>query len=457
MVQERGGQVSERLLPQAVEVERSVLGAMLLSKEAIVEAVEILDETCFYRDAHRRVFQAIASLFDRDEPADQVTVAEELRRRKQLDEIGGASFVASLASGVATAANVNYHSRLVLEKALLRKMINLASQTATECYEGMDDVFTILDNAEQRIFSLSERRLGRTFLPLDEILRETLDELEKAHRREGTISGVPSGYGKLDEMLVGFQPSDLVVLAARPSMGKTALALNMARNAAVLHKQPVAIFSLEMSNRQLAQRLLCAEASVDSHKVRSHRLPDTDWGRLSSAVGRLAEAPIFIDDTPALGVFEMRAKARRLQVEHGIKLVIVDYLQLMSGPPRSENRQQEISFISRSLKALAKELNVPVLALSQLSRAVESRIDKRPMLSDLRESGSIEQDSDVVLFIYRAEQYRITEDDKGESTEGKAEVIIGKQRNGPTGVVHLVWLDRFARFENPAFEPEDQF
>jgi replicative DNA helicase len=456
MAQERTDQGVERLLPQAIDVEKAVLGAMLLSKEAIVEAVEVLDESCFYRDAHRKIYLAILTLFDRDEPADQVTVTEELLKRKQLEEVGGAFYLASLASGVSTTANVTYHAKIILEKALLRKMIHLASQTTTECYEGRDDVFTILDRAEQRIFSLSERRLGRTFISLEEILRETFDELEKAHRREGHIVGIPTGYIKLDEMLTGFQPSDLIVLAARPSMGKTALALNIARNAAVLYKHPVAIFSLEMSSRQLAQRLLCAEASVDSHRVRSHRLPDEDWGRLSTAVGRLADAPIFIDDTPALGVFEMRAKARRLQVEHGIKLVIIDYLQLMSSPPRMENRQQEISFISRSLKALSKELNVPVLALSQLSRAVESRTDKRPLLSDLRESGSIEQDSDVVIFIYRAEQYRIMEE-KGESTEGKAEIIIGKQRNGPTGTVHLVWLDKYARFENPAFEQEEPF
>lgn len=457
MAQERTGESAERLLPQAVEVEKAVLGAMLLSKEAVVEAIEVLDESCFYRDAHRKTFLAIRTLFDRDEPADQMTVAEELRRRKQLEEVGGAFYLASLASGVSTAANVTYHAKIVLEKALLRKMINLASQVTTECYDGRDEVVTILDRAEQMIFSLSEKRLGRTFMPLEEILRQTFDELEKAHRREGQLSGIPTGYTKLDEMLSGLQPSDLVVLAARPSMGKTALALNIARNAAVLYKHPVAIFSLEMSSRQLAQRLLCAEASVDSHKVRSHRLPDEDWGRLSSAVGRLADAQIFIDDTPALGVFEMRAKARRLQVERGIKLVVIDYLQLMASPPRIENRQQEISFISRSLKALAKELNVPVLALSQLSRAVESRTDKRPLLSDLRESGSIEQDSDVVIFIYRAEQYRIKTDEKGESTEGKAEILIGKQRNGPTGIVRLTWLDRYARFENPAYEQEEPF
>ncbi|MBI4531435.1 MAG: replicative DNA helicase, partial [Candidatus Latescibacteria bacterium] len=264
MAQERTDQSAERLLPQAVDVEKAVLGAMLLSKEAVVEAVEVLDESCFYRDAHRKIYLAILTLFDRDEPADQVTVTEELLKRKQLEEVGGAFYLASLAGGVSTTANVTYHAKIVLEKALLRKMIHLASQTTTECYEGRDDVFTILDKAEQRIFSLSERRLGRTFISLEEILRETFDELEKAHRREGYISGIPTGYTKLDEVLVGLQPSDLIVLAARPSMGKTALALNIARNAAVLYKHPVAIFSLEMSNRQLAQRLLCAEASVDS-------------------------------------------------------------------------------------------------------------------------------------------------------------------------------------------------
>lgn len=448
----------EKVPPQSVEIEQAVIGAMLLERQAILKVIEILDETCFYRNAHRKIFRAIISLFERDEPADQVTLVEELRKKKELEEIGGAFYIASLVTNVATAANVEYHARILLEKALLRKLINISTEITAECYDGTEDVFELIDRAEQKIFQISERRLGSGFIPLEEILHTTIEEIEKLQYRTSKVVGVPTGFDRLDEMTAGLQPSELVIVAGRPSMGKTALCLNIARNAAVDYGIPVGIFSLEMSDHQLAQRLICAEARIDQHLLRTGRLRPEEWSRLSICVGRLAEAPIYVDDSPALSALEIRAKARRLQVERKIGLIIVDYLQLMQGPRGAENRQQEISQISRSLKALSKELNVPVLALSQLSRAVEMRGgDRRPQLSDLRESGSIEQDADLVMFIYRPAVYGIQVDDDGQSLEGVAEIIIGKQRNGPTGNLRLVWLERCARFENPAMEFESSF
>lgn len=443
----------ERVPPQAPDVERAVLGAMLLDNQAIGRAVEILDESCFYDSSHRKIFQAICALFERNEAADQITVAEELKKRGVLEETGGVLYLAELTAEVATSANIEYHAKIVLEKALLRKLIAISTQTVTECYENTGDVFEIVDRAEQRIFSLSERRLKKGFVPLRPVLHETFEAIEKSHEKPTAVTGVPTGFVKLDELTAGLQPSDLIIVAGRPSMGKSAFGLCLARNVAVEEGIPVGIFSLELANHQLAQRFLCAEARVNSHLMRTHRLPDQGWANLSLAVGRLAEAPIFVDDTPGLTVLELRAKARRLQAEHNIGLIVIDYLQLMTGPARAENRQQEISIISRSLKALAKELNIPVVALSQLSRAVEMRGgSRRPQLADLRESGAIEQDADVVLFIYRPAHYGITEDEEGNPTEGIAEVIIGKQRNGPTGTVRLAWIDKYAKFENLATE-----
>ncbi len=443
----------ERVPPQAPDVERAVLGAMLLDNQAIGRAVEVLDESCFYDSSHRKIFQAICALFERNEAADQITVAEELKKRGELEETGGVLYLAQLTAEVVTSANIEYHAKIVLEKALLRKLIAISTQTVTECYENTGDVFEIVDRAEQRIFSLSEKRLKKGFVPLRPVLHETFEAIEKSHEKPTTVTGIPTGFVRLDELTAGLQPSDLIIVAGRPSMGKSAFGLCLARNAAVEEGIPVGIFSLELANHQLAQRFLCAEARVDSHLMRTHRLPDQAWANLSLAVGRLAEAPIFIDDTPGLTVLELRAKARRLQAEHNIGLIIIDYLQLMTGPTRAENRQQEISIISRSLKALAKELNIPVVALSQLSRAVEMRGgSRRPQLADLRESGAIEQDADMVLFIYRPAHYGITEDEEGNSTEGIAEIIIGKQRNGPTGTVRLAWIDKYAKFENLAPE-----
>ncbi|MBI4552328.1 MAG: replicative DNA helicase [Candidatus Latescibacteria bacterium] len=442
----------ERIPPQAVEVEAAVLGAMLLEPEAIAQAIEGLDETSFYREAHRKIFQAIVALYERNEPTDLITLTNELSKRKQLADVGGAFYLAGLVDNVSTAANAEYHARIVQDKAISRKLINVATQIIARAYDSSENADDLLDESEQMIFALSERRLKRGFTNLNPILHDTFEQIERLHERSSGVTGIASGFPGLDELTAGFQPSDLIIVAGRPSMGKTALCLNIARHVAVVEKKGVGIFSLEMASPQLAQRMLCSEARVDSHLMRTGRLPGDAWSSLSYAVGTLAQAPIYIDDTPSLSVLEMRSKARRLVSEHEIGLMVIDYLQLMRGPKEAESRQQEISMISRSLKALAKELTIPVIALSQLSRAVEARSDGRPQLSDLRESGAIEQDADVVLFINRPFKYgkapeKSTEED--EENKRKAEVIIGKQRNGPVGIVDLVFIDQYATFESP--------
>ncbi len=450
-----------RMPPQATDVEQSVLGAMLIEREAIPRAVEILPADAFYSARHQKIYQAILNLFERGNPVDLITLTEELKRRSDLDDVGGAYYISELTTRVASAANVEYHARIIAEKSLLRKMIETMTGLIGKGYDPGADAFELLDQAESEIFRISDSQLRKSASSMNEVLKETLAQLEAIHGREGGITGVPSGFSRLDDMTGGWQKSDLVIIAARPSMGKTAFALACARNAA-LHPQlgtAVAIFSLEMSSQQLAQRLLTSEARVDAQAARTGRLSEDDWPRLARAAGRLSAAPLFIDDTPGLSILELRAKCRRLKAEHNIGLVIVDYLQLMHGTTQSKNsnREQEIAQISRSLKSLAKEIEVPVLALSQLSRAVETRGgDKRPQLSDLRESGSIEQDADVVMFIYRPERYGITVDDNGNSTEGLAEIIIGKQRNGPIGDVRLAFVKHFARFENLTmyYEPD---
>ncbi|NNF59140.1 MAG: replicative DNA helicase [Rhodothermaceae bacterium] len=447
-MQEQAGRVP----PQASDVEQSVLGAMLIEREAIPKAIEILPADAFYEPRHQRIYGAMQALFERGNPVDLVTLTEELKRRGDYEPIGG-YYLSELTTRVASAANVEYHARIIAEKSLLRKLITTMTGVVGHAYDPTVDAFDLLDNAEREIFQISESQLRRGAVPMSDVVKETFERLHSLHGRVGGITGVPSGFSQLDALTGGWQPSDLVIIAARPSMGKTAMSLAMMRNSA-LHPEkpaPVAFFSLEMSAAQLAQRLLTSEARVDAQAARTGRLHDDDWPKLARAAGRLAEAPIFIDDTPGLGILELRAKCRRLKAEHNIGLVIVDYLQLMHGTVTSKggNREQEIAQISRSLKGLAKELNVPVIALSQLSRAVETRGgDKRPQLSDLRESGSIEQDADVVGFIYRAERYGITVDENGNSTEGLAEVIIGKQRNGPIGNVKLAFVNQFARFEN---------
>lgn len=444
---EQGGRVP----PQATDVERAVLGAMMLDTESIPAAIEVLGPQSFYAPAHRRVFEAICNLFGRGQPIDMITVADELGRMGALQMVGGAYFLSQLTSDVSTAANIEHHARIVIEKALLRDLIATMTKLVGVAYSPSTDAFEILDKAEREIFEISDSQLRRTSKSMSELLKETMQRLELIHGKEGGVTGIPSGFHRLDQLTSGFQPADLIVVASRPSMGKTAFTLKIARNSAMSGDgRGVLIFSLEMSAGQLAQRLLTAEARIDAQAARTGRLHENDWPELARAAGRLSQTPIFIDDTPGLGVLEVRAKSRRLKAEADIGLIIIDYLQLMHGPGDARmNREQEIAQISRSLKGLAKELDVPVIAVSQLSRAVETRGgDKRPMLSDLRESGSIEQDADVVIFIYRAERYGLLVDDNGNSTEGLAEIIIGKQRNGPIGTVKLAWIDQYATFEN---------
>ena len=445
-----------RVPPQAVDVEMAVLGAMLIDREAISKALEILDEDSFYKEAHRKIFQGAVTLFEKSEPVDLVTLTEELRRRGQLEVIGGPVYLTELTGRVTSAGNVEYHARIVLEKALLRSLIAASAEVVNRAYNESEDALDLLDDAEQRIFQISERRLKKGFTAINKAIHDTMEMLEAIHGRHSGVTGVPSGFTQLDNLTGGFQPSDLVIIAGRPSTGKTALAVSIARNAAVDHDLPVGIFSLEMSSTQLVLRLLCAESRVNAHNVRTGRLSNEEWQRLVNRIDKLLKARLFVDDTAALGILELRAKARRLKAEHNVGLVIVDYLQLMQGPKNAETREREISAISRSLKALAKELNIPVIALSQLSRAVEARANKRPVLSDLRESGAIEQDADVVCFVHRPELYREQFLDDGQTpAEGIAEIIVGKQRNGPTGQVQLAFIKEYARFDNlayPSFE-----
>jgi len=442
---------SERVPPQAQEVEQSVLGAMLLEREAIGKAIELIDESCFYNPAHQKIFSAVTSLYDRGEPADLVTLTEELTKRKQLEQVGGRLYVISFVEGIATAANIEYHCRIVLEKATLRKLIETSTDVITKCYGESEDADVLLDNAEQKIFEISEKRIKHGFVPLSDILPHTFESIDRI--KEGHISGMPTGFLELDSLTAGLQKSDLIVVAGRPSMGKTSFCLSLVENIAVENKIPAAIFSLEMEKNQLANRMLCSRARISSHKMRSGRLSDHEWTNLSIAVGPLSEARIFVDDTPGMGVLEMRAKARRLKAREDIGLLVVDYLQLMQGPKGAESRQQEIAMISRSLKGLAKDLNVPVVACSQLSRAVETRGgERRPQLADLRESGAIEQDADLVIFIYRPELYGIKSIDFKKDkvpTDGIAEIVVAKHRNGPTGSVLLSFVKQYARFENP--------
>jgi replicative DNA helicase len=434
-----------KLPPQHIEAEQCVLGAILLENDALLKALEILKPQNFYRDAHRKIFDAILALFERSEPIDLLTVSEMLRRRNQLEDIGGATYLATLLEAVPTAANIRYHARMVRETAILRSLINVATEVIAECYEHTDDVEELLDRAERMIFEISEQRVNAAFANLKDLLKDSIRYTEQLYERHELITGLPTGFRDFDQLTAGLQPSDLIILAARPGMGKTAFALNIARNVGMRvreAREAVAVFSLEMSKEQLAMRMLCAEARIDSSRLRRGYLDKSEWGRLVNAANDLSEMPVFIDDSPNLTVLDLRAKSRRLQAEHGLGLVIIDYLQLLRGRGRVESRQQEISEISRSLKALAKELRVPVIALSQLSRAVEQRGDRIPQLADLRESGAIEQDADLIVFIYREEIYNKDTKDKG-----IAKLIVGKQRNGPTGDIELAFLREYARFE----------
>ena len=439
--------LSSRIPPHSLEAERAVLGALLLERESLPRAIEILRASDYYKEGHRQIYSSMVALFERNEPVDLLTLSEELRRQGTLEEVGGAAALASLVEEAATAAHVVSYATIVREKALLRDLIRTATEIIGQSYEQRDDVDALLDQAEGLIFQISERRLQGSAIPVRAILKDTFEYIERLYDRKEHVTGLATGFRRLDELTSGFQPSDFIIIAGRPSMGKTAFALNIAKNVGVVLRKNVLILSLEMSKEQLVQRLLCSEAKVDSQKVRTGYLEQRDWHRLTNAAGRLADAPIFIDDTPALSVLEARAKARRMKAEHALDLVVIDYLQLMRGR-NVENRQQEISEISRSLKALSKELAVPVVALSQLSRAVEARQSKdyRPQLSDLRESGALEQDADLIIFLYRPDRYGLPV----EGDDGNAEAIIGKQRNGPVDKVPLVFLPEFASFEDPA-------
>ena len=443
----------ERIPPQAVDIEMAVLGAMMLDKDAVYRVMEILQEDHFYKTAHRHIFSAMSVLFTQNQAIDLITVTEQLKKDGRLEEVGGSYYLTECVSQIVSTANVEYHARIVLEKALLRSMISVASEITEASYDAREDAQSLLDKAEQKLFSIGEKGMKTGFQKISPILHETMDMLEAYSKRGGKVLGIATGYTMLDELTAGLQPPDLIIVAGRPAMGKTAFCLNIARNAVLNERVGVGFFSLEMSKIQLATRLLSSETRIDSNRLRKGKLDKSEWSRLGLAAGALAEAPLFIDDTASLSIFELRAKARRLKVEHNVQLLMVDYLQLMQGPASKESRQQEISEISRSLKAVAKELSVPIVALSQLSRQPEIRGgNRRPLLSDLRESGALEQDADVVIFIYRPEMYDIKEDEQGRSTENIAEIIIGKQRNGPTGTVYLTFLKDHARFENLAVE-----
>jgi replicative DNA helicase len=431
----------DRVPPQNNEAEQSVLGAVFLSKEALITAIEILRPEDFYKTAHQRIFKTMQDLYERGEPVDLVTVTAELQDHKLLDEVGGVTYLTEIARSVPTAANIEYYARIVEEKSLLRRLILTATKIANDGYSREDDVTQILADAERYILEIAQNRNSGGFVPIRDVLLETYERIEFLSQRRGDVTGIPSGYPDLDKMTSGFQRSDLIILAARPSVGKTAFALNVAQNVAARAGETVAIFSLEMAASQLVQRMICAEGNLDASRMRTGWLEEDDWQKLTMAIGTLAKAPIYIDDTPGITVQDIRAKCRRLQAEKGLGLIVIDYLQLIQGGGRGENRQQEVSEISRTLKGIARELNVPIIALSQLSRSVEQRQDKRPMMSDIRESGSIEQDADIVAFLYRDDYY-----DKETENKNVIEVIIAKQRNGPTGTVELAFLKEYNKF-----------
>lgn len=439
-----------RVPPHHLEAEQAVLSGILIDSEAIGRVVEFINPDDFYRDSHRKIFQAMIALYQRNEPTDMLMVSNELSTRGELESVGGSSYLATLVDYLPSSAPIVSYSKVVKEKSVLRSLINAATEIIAKGYEGAEDVDRFLDEAEQIIFRVSEKKMRQSFYPVKDVVKEAFRNIESLYEKKESVTGVSTGFKDLDRMTCGLQPSDLVIIAGRPSMGKTAFALNIAEHAACEKKICVAVFSLEMSKEQLVQRMLCGLAKVDGSKLRGGFLKESDWPKLTRAAGKLSEAPFYIDDTPALSVLEMRAKARRLKREQNLGIIVVDYLQLMRGINFGESREREISEISRGLKALAKELSVPVIALSQLNRSVESRTDKRPQLSDLRESGAIEQDADVIAFIYRDEVYN-----KGTPDRGVAEIIIGKQRNGPIGTARLAFLHEYTRFEDLASVPEE--
>jgi replicative DNA helicase len=431
------------LPPQNLEAEQSVLGAVLIENNALTRCLDLISAEDFYRESHRKIFRAVLDLFQKNEAIDLVTLTEQLNKSGDLEGVGGVSYLSALVNQVPTAANVVYHSKIVREKALMRALLASCTDVAGKVYEDTSEAEDLLDYAEKSIFEISDRRVRASFVSMKDVVKDSFKMIEDLCERKEAITGVPSGFHDLDELTTGFQRGDLIIVGGRPSMGKTAFSLNIAQHVGIEKREPVAIFSLEMSTRQIVLRMLCSEAMVDSNKVRKGFINKREeWTRLTNAAGRLMEAPIFVDDTAALGVLEMRAKARRLKMEHGLSLVVVDYLQLMRGRAQVERREQEISEISRSLKALAKELDVPVMALSQLNRGVELRTEKRPTLADLRESGAIEQDADVIIFLYRDDVYRKRPEEK----TGRAVIDIAKQRNGPTKALELTYLEHCTRF-----------
>jgi replicative DNA helicase len=435
--------IREKLPPQNVEAEVAVLGSMLIEEDAISQAIEALTPDAFYKDAHKKIFQCIINLFNQNKAVDIVTLTEELYKEGLMDAVGGPSYLTFLTTAVPTAANIQYYAKIVKEKYILRHLITNATQIVTDCYDVTQEVEGLLDRSEKLIFDITSRKFSTGVVPLKELVRKQVETIDKLYQRKENITGIATGFHEFDTQTAGLQPSDLIVIAARPSMGKSAFMTGIAEHAGMVLKVPTAIFSLEMSKEQLIQRMLCSCAKINAHKVRTGFFAQSDWPILTKAAAKLSEAPIYIDDTPGISVLELKAKARRLKAQYDIKLILLDYMQLMQGAPGTESRQQEISEISRSLKAIAREINVPLVALSQLSRAVESRTDHRPQLSDLRESGAIEQDADVVVLLLREEYYNPTEENRG-----KAEVIIAKQRNGPIGSVKMAFVHEFTRFEN---------
>ena len=438
-----------KIPPQSIEAEESLLSGILIDNNTLLDIVDIISPEDFYRSAHQKIFSGIVELFSKNEPVDLVTLTNALKERGNLEEIGGATYLATLVDTVPLAVNAKHYAKIVHDKASLRRLIEKANEIAKECFEDRGNVDEIIDFAESSIFEISKNKHKQSYYPISEIIDGNIETLEERQGNKALVTGVPTGFTRLDNLISGLQKSELIILAARPSMGKTALALNIARNAAVDANVPVAIFSLEMSKEQLSMRLLCSEARIDSSRLRGGFFSMEDWRKLTDAAGVLSDTSIFIDDTPDISAMEIRAKARRLKMEKDIGLVIIDYLQLMKGRMSAERRDLEISEISRSLKALAKELGVPVMALSQLNRMLEQRNDKQPRLSDLRESGALEQDADVVAFIYRDEIYN---SDENNPKKGTADILIRKNRNGPTGEATLTFLDSYTRFENLAFE-----
>lgn len=441
-----------KLPPQAVDLEEAVLGALMLEKDALTTVIDIIKPDSFYKESHQLIYEAILQLFDNSEPIDLLTVTNRLRKNANLEKVGGAFYISGLTQRVNSAANIEFHARIVSEQAIKRELINIASEIETEAYEDTTDTFMLLDKVEQRIFGVSEANIRKNYADMRSIMRDAITDLESKKLRKDGLTGVPTGFSALDRITSGWQKSDLVIIAARPGMGKTAFILSAMRNAAVDFGHSVAIFSLEMSAVQLANRLISAEAQLESEKIKKGNLADYEWEQLYHKTTGLTEASIFIDDTPALSIRELRSKCRRLKAQHNIELIVVDYLQLMSGDSTKNNggnREQEIASISRAMKNLAKELEVPVIALSQLSRAVESRGgDKRPQLSDLRESGSIEQDADMVMFLYRPEYYGFSEDENGQPVQGTGEVIISKHRNGALDTIRLKFIGKYTKFTN---------